>query len=76
MPSADARRATRSGSGSRPQPVSRGTPWRGSAPWDRIPSERFAEAVMTYILGSPPSHILVHLRPGELRAVAAWAQGS
>jgi len=52
-----------------------GTPWRGSAPWDRTPSERFAEAVMTYVLGHPPSHLLVHLRPGELRAVAAWAHG-
>ena len=53
-----------------------GTPWRGSAPWDRTPSERFAEAVMTYVLGRPPSHVLAHLRPGELRAVAAWAHGS
>jgi hypothetical protein len=51
------------------------TPWRGSSPWDRIPSERFAEAVMTYVLGHPPSHVLVHLRPGELRAVATWAHG-
>jgi hypothetical protein len=51
------------------------TPWRGSAPWDQIPSERFAEAVMTYVLGHPPSHVLVHLRRGELRAVAAWAHG-
>ena len=53
-----------------------GTPWRGGDDWDRIPSERFAEAVMTYVLGHPPSHVLVHLRPGELRAVAAWAHGS
>jgi hypothetical protein len=52
-----------------------GTPWRGSAAWDRTPSERFAEAVMTYVLGHRPPHVLVHLRPGELRAVAAWAQG-
>jgi hypothetical protein len=52
-----------------------GTPWRSSAPWDRTPSERFAEAVMTYVLGHPPSHVLVHLRPGELREVAAWAHG-
>jgi hypothetical protein len=52
-----------------------GTPWRSSAAWDRIPSERFAEAVMTYVLGHPPPHVLVHLRPGELRAVAAWARG-
>ncbi len=53
-----------------------GTPWRGSAPWEQTPSERFAEAVMRYVLGRPPSHVLVHLRPGELRAVAAWANGS
>jgi hypothetical protein len=52
-----------------------GTPWRGHAAWDRIPSERFAEAVTTYVLGHPPPHVMVHLRPGELRAVAAWAQG-
>jgi hypothetical protein len=53
-----------------------GTAWRsGATPWDRIPSERFAEAMMTYILGHPPSHVLVHLRPDERRAVAAWAQG-
>jgi len=52
-----------------------GTPWRGRAPWERLPSERFAEAVMTYVLGHPPPHVLVHLHPGELRAVAAWAHG-
>jgi hypothetical protein len=52
-----------------------GTPWRGHAAWDRIPSERFAEAVTTYVLGRPPPHVMVHLRPGELRAVATWAQG-
>jgi hypothetical protein len=52
-----------------------GTPWRSSASWDRTPSERFAEAVMTYVLGHSPSHVFVHLRPGELRAVAAWAHG-
>ena len=52
-----------------------GTPWRGTAPWERIPSERFAEAVTAYVLGHPPPHVLVHLHPGELRAVAAWAHG-
>ena len=52
-----------------------GTAWRGSAPWDRIPSERFAEAVTTYVLGHPPPHVMVHLRAGELRAVATWAHG-
>jgi hypothetical protein len=52
-----------------------GTPWRGGERWDTIPSERFAEAVMTFVLGHPPSHVLVHLHPGELRAVAAWAHG-
>ena len=30
---------------------------------------------MTFVLGHPPSHVLVHLHPGELRAVAAWAHG-
>jgi hypothetical protein len=52
-----------------------GTPWGGGERWDTIPSERFAEAVMTFVLGHPPSHVLVHLHPGELRAVAAWARG-
>lgn len=52
----------------------RSTPWRGGAAWGRIPSERFAEALMTHVLGHPPSHVLVHLHPGELRAVAAWAR--
>jgi hypothetical protein len=52
-----------------------GTPWRGRASWDRIPSERFAEAVTTFVLGHPPPHVMVHLRPGELREVAAWAHG-
>jgi hypothetical protein len=52
-----------------------GTAWRGRAPWDRIPSERFAEAVTTYVLGHPPPHVMVHLRAGELRAVATWAHG-
>jgi len=52
-----------------------GTPWRDGATWERIPSERFAEAVMTHVLGHPPSHFLVHLHQGELRAVAAWARG-
>lgn len=52
-----------------------GTPWRSGASWDRIPSERFAEAVTTYVLGHPPPHVLVHLRPGELREVATWAHG-
>ena len=52
-----------------------GTPWQGGSAWDRTPSERFAEATMTYVLGHPPPHVLVHLQPGELRAVAAWARG-
>jgi hypothetical protein len=52
-----------------------GTPWRSDASWDRIPSERFAEATMTYVLGHPPTHVILHLQPGELRAVAAWAHG-
>jgi hypothetical protein len=51
------------------------TPWRSDVAWDRIPSERFAEATMTYVLGQPPPHVLVHLQPGELGAVAAWARG-
>lgn len=52
-----------------------GTPWRGGGPWDRIPSERFAEAAVFLVLGEPPPHVLIRVRPGEVRAVAAWAAG-
>lgn len=52
-----------------------GTPWRGGETWDLIPSERFAEAVAVHILGHPPPHVLIHVLPGEVRAVAAWARG-
>lgn len=51
------------------------TPWRGGEPWDRIPSERFAEAVVAHVLGGPPPHVLIHVRPAELRVAAAWAGG-
>lgn len=49
--------------------------WAGGRPWDRIPSERFAEAVVTHVLGEPPPHVLIHLRPEEIRAAAVWARG-
>lgn len=52
-----------------------GTPWRTGPSWDRTPSERFAEAMVVHILGRPPPHVLIHLRPEELSAVAAWARG-
>jgi hypothetical protein len=51
-----------------------GISWRDGVTWDRIPSERFAEALMTHVLGHTPSHVLVHLHSEELRAVAAWAR--
>jgi hypothetical protein len=50
-----------------------GTPWRGGESWDRIPSERFAEAAVSLVLGEPPPHILIRVTPDEVRAVAAWA---
>jgi hypothetical protein len=52
-----------------------GTPWRGGERWDRIPSERFAEAAVSLVLGEPPPHILIRVTPDEVRAVAAWASG-
>lgn len=52
-----------------------GTPWRGGSSWDRIPSERFAEAAVFLVLGEPPPHVLIRVGPDEVRAVAAWAAG-
>ena len=51
-----------------------GTPWRAGPTWDRTPSERFAEAFVRFVLGNPPPHVLIHLRPEEVDAVAAWAR--
>jgi hypothetical protein len=51
------------------------TPWRGGEDWDRIPSERFAEAMVAHVLGEPPPHVLIHVGPEELAAVADWSAG-
>jgi hypothetical protein len=51
-----------------------GTPWRAGPTWDRTPSERFAEAVVRLVLGHPPAHVLIHLRPEEIDTVARWAR--
>jgi hypothetical protein len=51
------------------------TPWRDGPSWAETPSERFAEAMVVLTLGRPPPHVLIHVRPGELDAVAAWAGG-
>jgi hypothetical protein len=50
-----------------------GTAWFGGDAWERIPSERFAEAAVRHVLGEPPPHILIAVDPEEVRAVAAWA---
>jgi hypothetical protein len=52
-----------------------GTAWFGGPAWERIPSERFAEAAVRYVLGEPPPHVLFTVDSGEVRAVAAWAAG-
>jgi hypothetical protein len=52
-----------------------GAAWFGGPAWERIPSERFAEAAVRYVLGEPPPHVLFTVDPGEVRAVAAWAAG-
>jgi len=49
------------------------TPWRGGEDWDRIPSERFAEAVVAHVRGERPPHVLIHVDPEELETVADWA---
>jgi hypothetical protein len=51
------------------------TAWFGSDAWDRIPSERFAEAAVHHVLGEPPPHVLIAIHREEIRAVAAWASG-
>jgi hypothetical protein len=50
-----------------------GTAWSAGGRWDRIPSERFAEAAVVHVLGGPPSHVLIHVRPAEVRLLADWA---
>jgi hypothetical protein len=52
-----------------------GTAWFGADTWERIPSERFAEAAVRHVLGEPPPHILIAVGSEEVRAVAAWAAG-
>lgn len=52
-----------------------GTAWFVGPAWERIPSERFAEAAVRYVLGEPPPHVLFTVDPDEVRAVAAWAAG-
>jgi hypothetical protein len=52
-----------------------GTAWRGGDAWDRIPSERFAEAAVRYVLGEPPPHVSIPIDPEEIDAVATWAAG-
>jgi hypothetical protein len=52
-----------------------GTPWLGGGRWDRIPSERFAEAAVYFVLGEAPPHVPIRVAPEEVRAVAAWAAG-
>lgn len=52
-----------------------GTPWLGGGRWHEIPSERFAEAAVSFVLGEPPPHVLIRVTPEEVRAVAAWAAG-
>jgi hypothetical protein len=52
-----------------------GTAWFGGDVWEEIPSERFAEAAVRYVLREPPPHVLFTVDPDEVRAVAAWAAG-
>ena len=52
-----------------------GTAWSGGGRWDRIPSERFAEAAVIRVLGQQPPHVLIHVHPAEVALVDAWAGG-
>ena len=46
--------------------------WFGAARYEDIPSERFAEAVVTLVLGGP-SGIGVHVESEAVQVVRAWA---
>ncbi len=52
-----------------------GIAWFDGDAWERIPSERFAEAAVRHVLGEPPAHVLITVDADEVRAVAAWAAG-
>lgn len=52
-----------------------GTAWFGADTWERIPSERFAEAAVRHVLGEPPPHISIAVGSDEILAVAAWTTG-
>jgi hypothetical protein len=51
-----------------------GTPWFRSSRYEDVPSERFAEAVVTAVLGRS-SGIGVTVAPGSVRVVRSWAGG-
>ena len=48
------------------------TAWFGPARYEDVPSERFAEAVVTLVLGGP-SGIGVHVGSDAVQVVRAWA---
>jgi hypothetical protein len=48
--------------------------WFGSARYENVPSERFAEAVVAVVLGRS-SGIGVSVAPGSVQVVRAWARG-
>lgn len=51
-----------------------GTPWLGGDEWSSTPSERWAEAVVVVVLGSP-AHVTAGPTDEEVAVVADWADG-
>jgi hypothetical protein len=50
--------------------------WFGGREWDRVPSERYAEAVTVYVLDERPSHLRVSVPREALDEIEHWAVGS
>jgi hypothetical protein len=50
------------------------TPWLEGGDWASTPSERWAEAAVVVVLGSPP-HVTASPREAEVAVVADWADG-
>jgi hypothetical protein len=50
--------------------------WFGGRDWERVPSERFAEAVTVYVLDERPSHLRVSVPREALDEIERWAVGS
>jgi hypothetical protein len=56
------------------QGLAPGAPWFRGPTWEQTPSEQFAEATVTLLLGRT-SHPLVGVTANAIAAIRAWGQG-